>query len=96
MRKSTLSAQEVAEMDETKQKQTRKSGFKLMSVRDRGHKKLSNGATVLWHTNNPETHSLNGYEITESTIPNGMFGVKFKDEIILFNAEELSKFLRWA
>ncbi len=96
MRQSKFSAQEVAEMDETKQKQTRNNGFKLMSVRDLGYKKLSNGASVLWHTDNPPTDIQNGVEVTQGTIPEGTFGIRVDGQTILFDAEELQKYLRWA
>lgn len=101
MRKSKLSAAEIAEMDETKQSEAdqrklRNTGYALMSVRDRGYKKLSNGVTAIWHTKTPPTSTQNGWEVTQGTIPDGTFGIKTNDEIILFDAEELSKYLRWA
>lgn len=100
MRKTTLSAQEIAEMDETKRKQTRNKGLKLMPVRDRGKATLSNGITVRWH-GVPTPHIIGEaggqrIEATDRHIPDGMFGIVIKGETILFNAEELSKYLRWA
>ena len=96
MRKSTLSEQEIAEFDDFQKKETRKGGLDLMPVRDRGAAKLSNGASVRWHTNNPpkQVLDLDGKEmiITSGTVPDGTFEVNG----VLFNAEELMKHLRWA
>lgn len=86
MRQTKLSAQEVAELDASKQADTRKSGFKLMSVRDQGNTMLSNGSRVFWHIPKPQ-----GYTHYRS-IPPGTFEIDGK----LFDAEELQKVLRWA
>lgn len=100
-RKSTLSAQEIAEMDEMKQSDLRKGGFSLMSVRDRGQATLSNGAKVFWHTNNPpiqefEDPKWGRIEVRDNTIPEGMFGIELGGKTVLFNVEELRRFIRWA
>jgi len=101
MRNTTLSAKDVAEMDEMNKSTLRKTGFKLMSVRDQGSEKLSNGATVLWHTKTPPMQTISrddgpDIEVYSSTIPEGFFGIEVEGKTILFNAEELRKYLRWA
>lgn len=89
MRTSRLSAQEIAELDEANKKETRKQGFALMPIRDRGHARLSSGADVRWHTDKWTTQ---GNFMLRSTVPSGMFEIDGK----LYDAEELRKYLRWA
>lgn len=86
--KSKYSAQQITEMEEVKQKDTRKSGFALMSTRDKGITTLSNGVVVKWHGKDFE----NGSGATEHTVPAGTFMINN----ILYDAEELRHWLRWA
>lgn len=102
MRQSTLSAAEIADRDESNKKETRKSGFSLMSVRDRGFNTLSNGVTVCW--NHPKYEgdvsvTDDGLEVStvyKSKVPNGKFGMQIGRQFIEFDAEELMRHLRWA
>lgn len=87
MRKSQLSVQEVAEMDEMNRVNTRNSGFSLMSVRDKGYIRLGNGCLMQWHVD----RQLKDGEARQ-VIPDGMVMIDDK----FFNAEELQKYLRWA
>ena len=84
MRKSTLSQQEIAELDEMKAKQTRGAGLSLMSVRDRGYTTLSNGKRVHWHVRK-------GGWGNRSVQP----GTIVIDDVA-YNVEELQKWIRWA
>ena len=86
MKQTTLSAQEVAELDASKQVDARKSGYKLMSVRDQGSTLLSNGSRVYWHIPKPQEYTH------YRSVPPGTFEIDGK----LFDAEELSKYLRWS
>lgn len=86
MRKTKLSAEEIAELDENTQRETRKSGFSLMSVRDQGTTVLSNGSRVYWHIAKPQYYSHH------RSVPDGTLEIDGK----LFDAEELRKYLRWA
>lgn len=87
MRKSSLSAQESNELDEINRQETRKTGFTLMEIRDRGWARLSNGSLLQWHTDRPPRE----YEARQS-IRNGDILIDGKP----FNAEDLMKYLRWA
>jgi len=90
MRKSTLTSQEVSEMDKMN---NRKSGYALMSIKDRGFARLSNSVVVRWNAPTPWSEpSGDKLQTRRSTIPDGTFEING----ILFNAEELRKFLRWA
>lgn len=97
MRKSTLSEQEIAELDEFQKKETRAAGLALMPVRDRGVAKLSNGVTVYWNHPKREHEPVNGVT-TYSTprVADGQFGISVDGKLIVFNAEELMRHLRWA
>lgn len=87
MRKSKLSAQEVAELDAFNKGETRNSGFGLMSVRDKGYTTLNNGSLLQWHTNRP----LREGEARQS-VGDGYILIDGK----IFSAEELMRFTRWA
>lgn len=95
MRKSTLSAQEIAELDEMKRKQTRQSGLSLMPIRDRGQAPLKNYAggkvTAYWNTH----RELQDGEARRE-VPDGMFLIDANGTTLAFNAEELKGLLRWA
>ena len=97
MRKSTLSEQEIAEFDEFQKKEARNAGLALVPVRDRGVAKLSNGVTVYWHHPKREHEEVNGIT-TYSTprVADGKFGIEVDGKLVVFNAEELMKHLRWA
>lgn len=93
MKKTTLSAQEIAELDEINQRVARDAGLKLMPVRDRGYARMSNGTIALWH-GKPwvnEVGVVNGQDV-----PPGTFGIRIEGKNYLFDAEELRKYLRWA
>ena len=97
MRKSTLSKEEVAAFDDFQKKETRAAGLALIPVRDRGVAKLSNGATVYWH--HPKREHEPVYGVTTYSTPrvaDGQFGVEVDGKLVVFNAEELMKHLRWA
>lgn len=87
------SAAEIEELElaENNRRQTRKSGFSLMSVRDRGWIKLNNGVVLEW----PVDRELLDGEV-RSFIPKGYFGMVTGDKKIIFDAEEFKKYLRWA
>lgn len=97
MQKSKYSAQAITEMEEAKQKETRSTGFALMGTRDSGRARLSNGVIVRWHTETPPGYTVvsdkhGEMEITENTVPPGTFLING----VLFDADELRKWLRWA
>lgn len=87
MRKSRLSQEEVAELDEINRQDTRNSGFNLMSTRDRGGTMLSNGVVVEWHVDRP----LKEGEARTRIYP-GDFIIDGK----VYDSEELMKYLRWS
>lgn len=94
-RKSKLSAQEIAELDETKTREVRNLGLKMMPIRDIGSAQLSNGKVVRWHGKpTPIDYETphGAMTITEGHVPSGTFEV----DGTLYNAEELRKYLRWA
>lgn len=86
MKKSTLSQQEIAELDATKAREARNGGLKLLPVRDRGWARMSNGLSVHWNTKyaNP------------ALVPPGDFGIMIEGKVYRFDAEELQRFVRWA
>lgn len=97
MRKSKLSAAAIAEMDESQRRETRASGFRLMSVRDSGRARLSNGISVFWHHPARELPEVNGVTVMETArVPAGYFGIDVDGKMIIFDGEELQKYLRWA
>lgn len=100
MRKTTYSEQEIAELDETRKKEARSSGLKLMPVRDRGMARLSNGITVRWHTSTPPKvmYETKHGDITviDPNVTDGDFVIEHEHGRLIFNAEELRKYLRWA
>jgi len=101
MRKTSLSQQEVAELDETKAKEARKSGLNLIPERDRGYHRLRNGVMVYWNhpTREHQPSSHNGIEIVTKTTPRvapGEFGIEVDGRIIRFDADELRMYLRWS
>lgn len=101
MRKTTYSEQDVADLDEFNKAQTRKGGFALMPVRDRGYAELSNGAKVFWHhpKREQEEAEFDGVKVTTYTtpqVPDQHFGIEFEGKLVTFNAEELRRWLRWA
>ena len=97
-RNTTLSAQEITEMDEMKQKDTRNKGLKLMPVRDRGWMRLSNGAIVYWHHPARETEqTADGISfIIKPKVPDNHFGIEVEGKLTIFDAEELRRYLRWS
>lgn len=98
-RKSKLSAQEIAEIDETNRIQTRKTGFGLMSARDRGWDRVKSmsghSSHVLWHSNRP----LQDYEARRD-VPEGMFlldvVIEGKTHTLAYDVDEFRKAIRWA
>ena len=97
MRNSKLSIQEIAELDETKRKETRKSGFSLMTIRDRGwsviKNYLGNDVRIVWNTTR---EPWPGEAI--DNIPNGMIRIDVPKgtKSILVDVEDLNKWTRWA
>lgn len=91
MRKSTLSAAEIAEMDEMKTKEFRQGGLDLMPIRDAGGARLRNGTVVEWAVapNRRKEGAL------YPNIPDGCFILTIDGKKALFNGEEFRKFLRW-
>lgn len=89
MRQTTLSAGEVAEMDETKNREQRSSGFALMGSRDSGAVKLSNGILMNWHVSKPDTR------YPYRRIEPGTFILRINGKDHVFDADEFGKFLRW-
>lgn len=87
MRKSRLSAEESNQLDEINRQETRKTGFSLMEIRDRGHATLSNGSVLHWHVNRPLKEGE-----ARQTVPDGDLLIDGKP----FDAEELMKVIRWA
>ena len=77
---------ETQELEEHNRRTSRTQGYNLMSVRDAGAAKLSNGVLVRWHVPKPEDYTH------YSSIPPGTFEIDGK----LFDVEELRSFLRWA
>lgn len=100
MRHTTLTAEQIAELDEMnqstfQQRRQRDAGLKLMGTRDSGTARLRNLAggevRLYWHVNTeaddwePRRH-----------VPDGTFIIENQDATIALNAEELRRFLRWA
>lgn len=97
MRKTTYSEQEVAELDQFNKAQTRKGGVALIPVRDRGVAKLSNDVVVYWNHPARETEEVNGVSmVIKPRVPDNHFGIEVDGKMIVFNAEELMRYLRWA
>ncbi len=93
MLESKTSAQEITEIEEAKQKETRNTGFALMGTRDSGVARLSNGVVVKWHSKNtPWRQATDEISFRDNTVPPGTFLIDGK----LYDAEELRKTLRWA
>lgn len=92
--KSKYSAQQITEMEEAKQKETRATGFALMNTRDGGVAKLDNGVVVRWHTDRFQEFDDYRYGTIEvhDTVPPGTFEIDGK----LYDAENLRHWLRWA
>lgn len=88
MRKSKTTAAEIeaVELAADTRKRKRGEGFALMSVRDRGWKRLSNGVLMEWQVDRP----LEEYEV-RTHVPNGMFKLDGK----MYDADDFRKYLRW-
>lgn len=80
---------EKAELAEAERRERRAVGFDLMHVRDQGGARLSNGAIMEWHVDNPEPYK------PYRNVPAGYFVLTINGEHALFNAEEFKEFLRW-
>lgn len=102
MRKSRLSAGEVAELDAFNRSETRKSGFDLIPMRDRGYADLKKGGRVHWHFKPREREPYyfpDSTKVTTYSLPcvaDGEFGVEVGGKLVVFDSEELMKHLRWA
>ena len=93
MRQSNLTADQIFEAEKAAddRKQTRKSGFAMAEVRDKGWQRLDNGTVIAW----PVDVELNPGEARQF-IPEGHFTIHTpKGESLLFNADEFRKWLRW-
>jgi hypothetical protein len=97
MRHQKTSAEEIlkAEKAVDDRRRSRSNGFEKMSERDAGHAKLHNynGGEVrmLWHI--PKDRREDG--LVYSGIPDGMFGLELNDQLLVFDAEEFRRQLRW-
>lgn len=93
MRKAKLTSDEIlaAEKAADDKQQTRKTGFAKMSERDRGWVRLSNGVIMEWHVARP----LVEFEARKN-VPDGKVILRIDKEDMVFDAEELKKWLRWA
>jgi len=93
MRKSKLTAEEIeaAELAADNRKKSRRDGFSLMAVRDRGIAELSNGIVVRWPHKTKWSDEINGISTRETSIPEGTFMIDNK----LYDVDELQRFLRW-
>lgn len=98
MRNTSLSSQEIEELDSFNKQQTRKTGLDLIPVKERGFAQLSNGAKVYWHhtTRDSEVSEDGIVTVASPRVPDNHFGIEFNGELITFNSEELRKWLRWA
>lgn len=93
MRQSKLKREEINELDEFKRQESRKSGFSLMSVRDRGWGRVGGSDVVLeWHV--PRDKRPAG--VPYRNVPTGMVVLHIGKESALINVEDLLKLTRWA
>lgn len=95
MRKSSLSDAEIADLDESTRRESRKSGFGLMSERDGGTKVLSNGVRVFWNHPTYKDGDDNFAYIRKAKVPDNHLGIVIDGKLIVFNGEELKRALRW-
>lgn len=102
MRNTKITAEEIeaTEVAAEARKQNRNQGFSMMSVRDQGYTKIRDlngrGVALLWPT---AREALEGEAFRR--IPEGAFVMEFRGESgkmenLVFDAEELKKWLRWA
>lgn len=101
MTKSKLAPEVQAELDEYNHRQNRSHGYSLMSIRDRGWQELTNGVIAHWNFPRRESEAItyrgSTYQTVENPrVPNGHFGLEVNGELVVFDAEELRKVLRWA
>ncbi len=101
VRKSSYTETEVAELDAFNKNQTHSAGVKLGSVRDRGHAVMRNGVQVYWSHPKYEHEpiKIDGVEYmtsSSSQVASGDFGMVIDGKMVVFNAEELRRYLRWA
>lgn len=88
-----LSRDEILAIEKAKdeRQRNRRKGFSMMTVRDKGWARLSNGTAMLWHSEAP----LKPGEVRRN-IPEGSFVLVMGGEERLFDAEEFRRWLRWA
>lgn len=95
MRKSSLSEAEIADLDDSTRKETRKSGFDLMSERDRGwsvvHDEQGTRVAVLWNT---KRKPQEGEAIRN--IPEGKVVFESSEGTLVFDIDQLKRAIRWA
>lgn len=94
MRKSHLSASEIEaeELEEYNRKRTRKRGYSMMSVRDRGYSILNNGVKIVWPVAGEWSEEQGGIQTKSGTgVPTGHFKLDGK----LYDADDFRRFLRW-
>lgn len=101
-RTAKMSGEEILNIERQveERRQNRANGYKLMSVRDRGWTRLSNGVRVHWN-HIPwgvptEVEGTSIEVVNHPIVPDGEFGIEVDGKVIRFDAEELRKFLRWA
>lgn len=93
MRKSKISSEDAyaAEVAAADRKEKRKTGFSMMSIRDKGYQRLSNGVIMLWPT---DRELEDGETITR--VPDGKFVLIVNGEYIPFDTDDFRQSLRWA
>jgi hypothetical protein len=89
MRKSKLSASEIEaqQLAEHQERSGRRDGFSMMTIRDRGWVRLSNGSVFEW----PVERELGEGE-ARTHVPEGTFILDGK----LYDVDEFRKWQRWA
>jgi hypothetical protein len=85
LRKSKMSALELEEQE--LRKESRKKGYSMMDIRDRGWAKLSNGSIIEWSVDRPLAEGEVRRRIEKGTV--------ILDEK-LYDVDELLRWLRWA
>lgn len=97
MRHAKVDAEEILKAEKAKddRQRSRKNGYSMMSQRDAAYARLRNfnGGDVImqWHVPKEQREDGLGY----SGVPDGMFSLKIGKELVVFDAEEFRKYLRW-
>lgn len=91
MRKAPKSEQEKLEVEAAGRTDSRKSGFKMMDLRDSGAVRLSNGVYMHWHV--PPKDRSPG--LAYLNVPDASFVLEFGKKKLVFDGEEFRRWLRW-